>query len=109
MFRRTGGSFRIESCCPLDSVSPDRSVSSGIGRPTRRTGQYGALLVARSRRSRSPHYPWGPWQAKLSRDPLGPASPYLARILSTHWMRTALTNAYGFTLLVWAIESLARR
>jgi hypothetical protein len=52
---------------------------------------------------------WGPWQAKLSRDPLGPASSYLARILSTHWMRTALINVCGFTLLVWAIQTLARQ
>jgi hypothetical protein len=51
---------------------------------------------------------WGRWQAKLSRDPSGPASPYLARILSTHWIRTLLINAYGFILLVWAIDSLVR-
>lgn len=50
---------------------------------------------------------WGRWQAKLSRDPLGPASPFLARILSTHWIRTLLINAYGFILLAWAIESVA--
>jgi hypothetical protein len=52
---------------------------------------------------------WGRWQAKLSRDPLGPASPYLAKILSTHWIRTLLINAYGFVLLVWAIECLTRQ
>jgi hypothetical protein len=52
---------------------------------------------------------WGRWQAKLSKDPLGPASPYLIKILSTHWIRTALINAYGFTLLVWAIVTLARQ
>lgn len=51
---------------------------------------------------------WGPWQAKLSKDPLGPASPYLARILSTHWIRTLLISAYGFTLLAWAVEALSR-
>ena len=45
---------------------------------------------------------WGPWQAKLSSDPLGPASPQLTSILSTHWIRTMLISAYGFTLLVWA-------
>src|SRR5665213_798768 len=39
---------------------------------------------------------WGPWQARLSKDPLGPQSPLLARILSTHWIRTLLINAYGF-------------
>src|SRR5947209_10961767 len=36
---------------------------------------------------------WGRWQAKLSKDPLGAASPYLAKILSTHWIRTLLINA----------------
>ncbi len=45
---------------------------------------------------------WGPWQAKLSRDPRGAESPYLARILSTHWIRTALINANAIVLLVWA-------
>jgi hypothetical protein len=52
---------------------------------------------------------WGRWQAKLSKDPLGPASPYLDKILFTHWIRTLLINAYGFTLLVWTVECLARR
>lgn len=33
---------------------------------------------------------WGPWQAALSRHPLGPASPYLDRILRTHWLRILL-------------------
>ena len=50
---------------------------------------------------------WGRWQAKLSKDPLGPASPYLDKILSTHWIRTLLINAYGFALLVWTVECLA--
>jgi hypothetical protein len=50
---------------------------------------------------------WGRWQAQLSSDPRGPASPYLGRILATHWMRTLLINAYGFILLGWAIHSLA--
>jgi hypothetical protein len=52
---------------------------------------------------------WGRWQAKLAKDPLGPQSPYLARILSTHWIRTILINAYGLILLGWAIESIARQ
>ena len=52
---------------------------------------------------------WGRWQANLSKDPLGPASPYLAKILSTHWIRTLLINAYAFMLLAWAISSLARQ
>jgi hypothetical protein len=42
---------------------------------------------------------WGPWQAKLSRDDRAGRSPYLAKILSTHWIRTALINAYAFLLL----------
>ena len=51
---------------------------------------------------------WGPWQAKLSRDPLGPASPYLAKILATHWLRTLLINANGFVLLAWTIDCSAK-
>lgn len=47
---------------------------------------------------------WGPLQAKLSKDPLGPASPWLAKTLATHWIRTLLINAYGFILLAWTIE-----
>ncbi|MGB7957741.1 MAG: hypothetical protein WCF77_02770 [Minisyncoccia bacterium] len=46
---------------------------------------------------------WGQWQAKLSKDPLGAKSPYLAKILRTHWLRTLLINAYAFTLLAWVI------
>ena len=46
---------------------------------------------------------WGPWQARLSRDPLGPASVYLKKILATHWLRTLLINAYSFTMLEWAV------
>jgi hypothetical protein len=34
---------------------------------------------------------WGPWQAKLSKDQRGPASPYLEKILATHWV-THATN-----------------
>ena len=45
----------------------------------------------------------GPWQAKLSRDDRGPASPYLEKILATHWLRTLLINAYAGILLAWAI------
>jgi hypothetical protein len=52
---------------------------------------------------------WGKWQGRLSKDPLGPASPYLAKILSTHWIRTLLINANALVLLVWAVESLAWR
>jgi hypothetical protein len=50
---------------------------------------------------------WGRWQARLSRDPLGPASPYLRKFLATHWIRTGLISVYGVILLVWAIEVLA--
>ena len=50
---------------------------------------------------------WGRWQARLSRDPLGPASPWLARILATHWIRALLISAYGLTLLIWSIRVLS--
>ncbi len=49
---------------------------------------------------------WGPWQAKLSQDSRGPESPYLAKILATHWIRTVLINVYGLILLLWAIRAL---
>jgi hypothetical protein len=49
---------------------------------------------------------WGPWQAKLSHDDRGPASPYLEKILATHWLRTLLINAYAGILLAWAILAL---
>jgi len=52
---------------------------------------------------------WGRWQAKLSKDSRGPASPYLAKILATHWVRTLLINAYGIFLLAWAIHTFADR
>ena len=46
---------------------------------------------------------WGQWQAKLSRDSLGPKSPYLKKILRTHWVRTLLINAYALVLLMWVL------
>lgn len=49
---------------------------------------------------------WGPWQAKLSREERGPRSPYLGKILATHWIRTLLINLYGAILLLWAIRVL---
>lgn len=49
---------------------------------------------------------WGPWQARLSRDERGPASPYLEKILATHWLRTLLINAYAGVLFAWAILAL---
>jgi len=50
---------------------------------------------------------WGRWQAKLSKDERGSASPYLAKILATHWVHTLLINAYSLILLGWAIHVLA--
>lgn len=47
---------------------------------------------------------WGRWQAKLSKDSAGPRSIHLARILRTHWVRTALINAYAFVIFAWAIS-----
>ena len=49
---------------------------------------------------------WGRWQAQLARDPSGPYSPYLAKILNTHWMRTLLVNANALILLSWPITVL---
>jgi hypothetical protein len=46
---------------------------------------------------------WGRWQAKLAKDPLGSESPYLKKILATHWVRTLLINAYAFSLLAWVL------
>jgi hypothetical protein len=50
---------------------------------------------------------WGRWQARLAQDPLGSESPYLAKILSTHWVRTLLINAYTAILLAWSIPLLS--
>jgi hypothetical protein len=47
---------------------------------------------------------WGQWQAKLSQDPLGSQSPYLKKIIATHWIRTLLINAYAFILLAWVLQ-----
>ena len=49
---------------------------------------------------------WGPWQAKLSRDPAGGQGWYLAQILRTHWIRTLLISSYGAILLAWSIDAL---
>jgi len=48
---------------------------------------------------------WGPWQAKLSRDERASGSPYLAKILATHWIRTGLISAYGFILFIAAARA----
>jgi hypothetical protein len=47
---------------------------------------------------------WGQWQAKLSKDPLGSQSPYLTKILATHWVRTLLINADALILLTWVLQ-----
>jgi hypothetical protein len=49
---------------------------------------------------------WGQWQAKLSKDPAGSKSLYLAKILRTHWVRTFLINASAVIMLIWAIQIL---
>lgn len=46
---------------------------------------------------------WGRWQAALSTDPLGAQGPFLAKILRTHWIRTALITAYAFILFTWVV------
>lgn len=46
---------------------------------------------------------WEQWQAKLYRDPLGSKSPYLTKILKTHWVRASLTTTYAIILLAWLI------
>jgi hypothetical protein len=51
---------------------------------------------------------WGRWQAQLAKDPRGPQSPYLGRILKTHWVRTLLINANALILLFWALAVFAR-
>jgi hypothetical protein len=49
---------------------------------------------------------WGRWQASLAADPLGPRSPYLHRILRTHWIRTLLISAYAVFLLIASVAAL---
>jgi hypothetical protein len=46
---------------------------------------------------------WGPWQARLSKDEMGPNSPYLAKILRTHWIRTLLITLNAFIFLAWVL------
>jgi hypothetical protein len=48
---------------------------------------------------------WGRWQARLATDPRGSYSPYLDRILRTHWIRTALISGYAGLLLTAAIAA----
>ena len=47
---------------------------------------------------------WRRWQGQLAKDERGPESPYLTKILKTHWVRTLLINGYAVVLLVWAID-----
>ena len=47
---------------------------------------------------------WGQWQARLAKDERGPESPYLDKILKTHWLRTLLINGYAVVFLVWAAK-----
>lgn len=49
---------------------------------------------------------WGRWQARLADDPLGSRSPYLHRILRTHWNRTLLITSYAGFLLIASIATL---
>jgi len=49
---------------------------------------------------------WGRWQARLAGDPLGSQSPYLHKILRTHWIRTLLISCYAACLLVASITTL---
>jgi hypothetical protein len=48
---------------------------------------------------------WGRWQAALSRDPLGAQSPYLRKILRTHFVRTALITLAACSLLYGCIAA----
>jgi hypothetical protein len=50
---------------------------------------------------------WGRWQAQLARDPRGSESPFLEKILNTHWVRTLLINVNAMILLVWAVAVLS--
>ena len=45
---------------------------------------------------------WGRWQNLLARDHRGSESPYLQKILETHWVRTFLVNANALILLLWS-------
>jgi hypothetical protein len=47
---------------------------------------------------------WGQWQAKLSNDERGAASPYLAKILKTHGVSTFLISSYGLILLYIVLQ-----
>jgi hypothetical protein len=40
----------------------------------------------------------------MAKDPLGPQSPYLDRILNTHWIRTALISASALIQFIWVLR-----
>jgi len=40
---------------------------------------------------------------------LGSRSPYLAKILKTHWLRKLLVNAYAAILLAWTDAKRGRK
>ena len=50
---------------------------------------------------------WGRWQAQLAKDPRGATSPWLDKILKTHWIRTLPINANAAILLAWALNQFA--
>ena len=50
---------------------------------------------------------WGRWQGVLAQDPLGSRSPYLTKILKTHWVRTSLITLCALILLIWTIAILS--
>jgi hypothetical protein len=49
---------------------------------------------------------WGRWQGRLAQDERGPESLYLAKILRTHWLRTALINGYALVFQFWMAKVL---
>ena len=52
---------------------------------------------------------WGRWQSALRTDPAGPASPLLARLIRTHWLRAVLVSAYAGVLAAWMVIVLRAR
>jgi hypothetical protein len=50
---------------------------------------------------------WGRWQARIALEHQHRDSPYLARIVRTHWIRTALVTLNMFAL-GWAVAELTR-
>jgi hypothetical protein len=46
---------------------------------------------------------WGRWQGRLADDDLGPKSPYLDKILKTHWIRTLLISLSAIIFFLWTL------